>query len=127
MFGMGYEAEKLERILARVLELVPLIRRSVDHVVRFKRRLFFAIGNHSLSFKDEDFVLPRVRVKRTVTFRRNFEEAHGEVWGAHVFRDEPADRDVGGAAFSDGFGFDGFVVEHFHDLSPFQLYLARVS
>jgi len=112
---MRNEAQKLESMLSRILELMQLIRRHVNYIIRLELCRSLSVENNPFPFKNEDFVFPRMCVQRAAPAFGHFEEAHRKVGGTHVFADEPANFDVAGATFGDVFSLDGFIVEHVHD------------
>jgi hypothetical protein len=87
---VGYEGEEPQLLLPSVLELVLLVAWNENDVASAERAGFVAVEELSFAVEYEDFVFPWVRVEGAVSAGFHFEEAHGEVLGAHFFGDEPA-------------------------------------
>jgi hypothetical protein len=110
---VGYEAEEPQKRISSVLELMLLVCWNKNRIACSKGSGFYSVEKLSFAFQNENFVLPRVRVQGAVSAGSHFEEANGEVLGAHFFGDEPAYCCFCGAFFG-VLGFYGVVVEYSH-------------
>jgi hypothetical protein len=87
LFGVGYEAEKLQRLLARVLKLVTLVGKNKNYIASFERQCCFAVEKLAFPVQYEDFVFPGMGVKGTDAVGRHLKEAHGKVVGTYLLGD----------------------------------------
>jgi len=113
LFGVWYEAEELQQLLARVFELVLLVWRNKDNIACFELGSFFSVKNASFSVKYEDFMFPGVLMQRTATARFHFEKSHGKVFSPNLLSDEPSYFQFLSALIG-VFCHNSVVMEYFH-------------
>lgn len=84
----------MEWFFAYVFEVVHGVG-WYEYGVAFACGFFLSVAvNAAFAVEDEDFVFPIVRMVRRFGAGLQFEVAHGKVWCAVFFRDEPSNFDA---------------------------------